>query len=134
VTASNPPRLQPPEAADRPLDARKLHAADAPLRPPTGRRSDIREIAGVVGAALAAVLAVGLVIAVRGARDQGLRRSAGPRSIVPARVPYADLLSGRVGAPDGAGRVELRYDFQPLSEGPGQRFLSDLGSPAHRAS
>lgn len=74
-----------------------------------------RETLGVLAMLSVAALAVWLVYA-RSARraEDGPTGASGrvrPASVVPARVPYRDLVRGRVREP-APGRVEILYDFE----------------------
>ncbi len=99
---------------------------------PRGRKSHIpggrRETLIVLAMLSAAALAVWFVLsysARRGTRGRGGRgRSsarAHPASVIPSRVPYGDLVRGKV-REVAPGRVEVLYDFEPAAVPAGEMF------------
>ncbi|MHC4198843.1 MAG: hypothetical protein ACYSU0_02560 [Planctomycetota bacterium] len=98
---------------------------------PRGRKSHIpggrRETLIVLAMLSAAALAVWFVLAYsarRGTRGGGRSSArAHPASVIPSRVPYGDLVRGKV-REVAPGRVEVLYDFEPAAVPAGEVFTS----------
>lgn len=116
------PAGAPPDPARPPL-GRTAGGADP--RAARGTRRDVALCLGLITLAFGTVAIVGLTYV----RDAGPALNGdrlAPESIVPARVPYGEFLHGSVRELED-GRVEIRYDFNPLPRVEGRFFTeSDL--------
>ncbi len=116
------PAGAPPDPA-RPPPGRAAGGADA--RAARGTRRDVALCLGLISLAFGTVAIVGVTY-VRDAEPAPPGDRRAPESIVPARVPYGELLNGSFRELED-GRIEIRYDFDPLPRVEGTFFTeSDL--------
>jgi len=94
-----------------------------PLSIPGARRETLLVLALLAGSGGAALLVLRATARepVEGGRAREARR---PGSILPDRIPYADLIRGKV-TELGGGRIEVLYDFEPVPKIEG-RGLTDV--------
>jgi len=89
-----------------------------------GARREAAVVGGLVAVALVSVWMLFLL----GGRTKPAARATGarPKAVVPSRVPYDDLVYGRVKVLDEAARrVEVSYDFEPLPLAEGRFYSED---------
>jgi hypothetical protein len=97
--------------------------ATVPQRRLAGGMPETLAVLALVTVALVSVVLV-VFASIRTDANPPSRAAVHPRSLMPARPPYADLMNGRVEeAPDGT--VAVTYDFEPIARVEGRVFSEE---------